>query len=153
MHTKIPSKKPHSSRDIAYAISLFFAVRRIMRTALAKNKQFDPSTWLRIETMKFIAENDDSKMKDIAEYLCITAPSATSLVRGLIESGTVISRMDPSDRRASRLILTKKGKTELKKTIANGLKVFSSLFSVLSKAELTAFTQALERIKKESGGQ
>ena len=121
-----------------------------MRTALAKDKKFDPSTWLRIETMKFIADNEKSKMKDIADYLFITAPSATSLVSSLVKSGFVVGRTDRDDRRASRLVLTKKGKAELKKTIARGLKAFSGLFSVLSKAELDSFTHSLKRIKEES---
>ena len=143
-------KQAHSSQDIAEVTSLFFAVRRIMRTALAKDKKFEPSTWPQIETMKFIAENDKSKMKDIADYLFITAPSATSLVNGLVKSGFVTSRTDRTDRRASRLVLTPKGKIELKKTVARGLKVFSGLFSVLSQAEMEQFTRTLERIKKES---
>ncbi len=121
-----------------------------MRTVLAKDKKLDPSTWLRIETMKFIVEHNESKMKDIADYLSITAPSATSLVNGLVRSGLVMGYTDRYDRRTSRLILTTKGKAELKKAIARGLKVLSSLFSVLSKAELAAFTKALERIKTES---
>lgn len=148
--TKHPSKHTHSSQDVASATSLFFAVRRIMRSALGKNQKLDPSTWLRIETMKFIDENKESKMKDIAEYLSITAPSATSLVSGLVRSGFVAGRTDQYDRRASRLVLTTKGKAELKKAITRGLKVFSELFSILSKSELIAFTSALERIKEES---
>jgi DNA-binding MarR family transcriptional regulator len=140
----------HSSEDVAYATSLFFAVRRIMRTAFAKNKKLDPSTWLRIETMKFIAENEKSKMKDIAEYLSITAPSATSLMNGLVKNGLVVGRTDRDDRRASQLVLTKKGKAELKKATTLGLRIFCELFSVLSEKELAAFIHALERIKKES---
>ena len=135
---------------MAYATSLFFAVRRIMRTALSKNQKLDPSSWLRIETMKFIAENKQSKMKDVAEYLSITAPSATSLVNGLVKNGLVAGRTDLYDRRASRLVLTPKGKRELKRTIARGLKIFCGLFSVLTKSELEGFTRALKRIKEES---
>jgi DNA-binding MarR family transcriptional regulator len=144
------TKRTHSSAEVAYATELFFAVRRIMRTALAKNKKLDPSSWLRVETMKFIAENDNSKMKDIADYLSITAPSATSLVSGLVKSGFVVGSTDKDDRRASRLNLTKKGKSELKKAITRGMKIFSTLFSTLSKSELAAFTAALKRIKEES---
>lgn len=144
------TRQTHASQDVAYATSCFFAVRRIMRTALGKNKKLDPASWLRIETMKFVADNDNSKMKDVAEYLSITAPSATSLVSGLVKSGLVVGYTDRSDRRASHLALTRKGRLELKKTIARGLKIFSTLFSVLSKAELAAFIRALERIKKES---
>ena len=152
MKKRVPRTQRHNSQEVARVTSLFFAVRRIMRTTLAKDKKLDPSTWLRIETMKFIGEHDESKMKDIADYLSITAPSATSLMSGLVRSGFVMGRTDQHDRRASRLILTAKGKAELKKAIAHGLRVLSPLFSVLSKAELAALTKALERIKRESVG-
>jgi DNA-binding MarR family transcriptional regulator len=138
----------HPSRDVAYVVSLFFAVRRIMRTELAKGKELDPSTWPMIETMKFIADHDKPKMKDIADYLSITAPSATSLVNGLVKSGFVTSDTDRYDRRTSRIMLTTKGKIELKKAIAHGIQHLGKLFAVLSEAELVAFVGALERIKR-----
>lgn len=138
----------HSSADVAYAVSLFFAVRRIMRTELAKGKKLDPSTWPMIETMKFIADHDKPKMKDIADYLSITAPSATSLVNGLVKNGLVACSTDCRDRRTSHLSLTAKGKAELKKAIAHGIQHLGKLFAVLSEAELAAFVSALERIKK-----
>ena len=138
----------HPSRDVAYVVSLFFAVRRIMRTELAKGKELDPSTWPMIETMKCIADHDKPKMKDIADYLSITAPSATSLVNGLVKSGFVTSDTDRYDRRTSRIMLTTKGKIELKKAIAHGIQHLGKLFAVLSEAELVAFVGALERIKR-----
>jgi DNA-binding MarR family transcriptional regulator len=146
------SKQTHSSSDIARAISLFFAVRGIMRTRLAAGSKFDPSTWLRIETMKFIADHDEPRMKDVADYLSITAPSATSLVSGLVKSGFVTSSAGKSDRRTSRLILTAKGKRELKLAMVRGTKRLASLFAALSGKELAAFSASLERIKETSVG-
>lgn len=145
--TRATKKTPHASSDIARAISLFFAVRGRMRTRLAQGRKLDPSTWLRIETMKFIADHDEPKMKDVADYLSITAPSATSLVGTLVKSGFVTSSAGRSDRRTSRLVLTAKGKTELKSAMTRGTKHLASLFAVLSDAELAAFSASLERIK------
>ncbi len=140
--------RKHASADVAHAISLFFAVRRLMNTTFARGKKLDPFTWLRIETMKFIEEHHKPKMKDIADYLSITAPSATSLVNGLVKSGLIASDIDRRDRRTSRLMLTKAGKEELTKAIARGTKLLGGLFSVLSEAELDAFNSALERLQK-----
>ena len=150
MARRTSPKQAHSSEDVARAVSLFFAVRRIIRTELARGKKLDPSTWLHIETMKFIADHDEPKMKDLAEYLSITAPSTTSLVRGLVENRLVTYFPDRHDRRTSRLRLTTKGKDELKKATARGITLLGRLFSTLSEAELTAFVRALERIKKEA---
>lgn len=129
-------------------MSLFSAVRRIMRARFAQGKKLDPSTWLQIETLKFIADHDKPKMKDIADYLSITAPSATSLVGELVKSELVTSYTDRRDRRSSRLVLTKKGRSELTKAVARGRRILGGLFSILSEEEFAAFTHALERIKE-----
>lgn len=142
-----PSSHKHSSQEVARAISLFFAVRGVMRTRLAKGKKLDPSTWLQIETLKFIADHEKPKMKDIADYLSITAPSATSLVGGLVKSGLIACSVDKQDRRTSRLALTAAGKAELKKALTRGVTILSGLFVTLSKPELEAFTKSLERLK------
>ncbi len=130
-------------------MSLFFGVRRLIRTELAKGKRVDPSTWVQMETMKFIADHDKPKMKDVADYLSITAPSATSLIRGLVESGLVTHATDTRDKRTARLALTVRGKAELTAATTRNMRVLGGLFSTLSKAELAAFTASLERVKEK----
>ena len=145
---KIILKKKHSAQAVAEAASLFFAVRRVVRTTLAKGKKYDPTTWLHVETMKFIADHDKPKMKDLADYLSITAPSATSLVSGLVKSALVTCDTDRRDRRTSRLALTQKGKAELKATITRGTKLLGELFAVLSAEQLATFSETLKKIKE-----
>ena len=128
-------------------MSLFFSVRRIVRTKLAAGKKYDPSAWLRVETLKFIADSGEPKMKDVADYLSITAPSATSLIGGLMRSGLVASATDKRDRRTLRLTLTVKGRRELKRSLARGMEILGGLFATLSEKELAAFTDALEQLK------
>lgn len=152
MTKRTPLKRTHAPRDVAQAISLFFAVRRIIRTKLAKGQKLDPATWLQVETMKFIFEHENSNMKDVADHLSITAPSTTSLISGLVESRLVASAVDRRDRRSSRLVLTQAGKAELKRALARGTKLLNGLFSVLSEKELAAFSGALKRIKDKSTG-
>lgn len=121
-----------------------------MRTTLAKRAKVDPATWPRIETLQFIADHHAPKMKEVAEYLSITAPSATALVNGLVTRGLVVHRVDPSDRRSTRLELTQKGKTELKRITTRGIRLLSGLFGTLSPTELATFTATLERLKGKS---
>ncbi len=128
-----------------------------MRTELAKQlpkgAKLDPSTWLWVETMKFISEHPEPKMKDVAEYLSITAPSTTSLIGDLVKSGRVECHADKKDKRTSRLLLTQEGKNDLKKAMVRGRKVLGGLFNGLTPSELAAFTSALERIKETETGQ
>jgi DNA-binding MarR family transcriptional regulator len=136
----------HSAQKIEKATSLFFLVRCLVRTQLAQGRRLDPSAWLRIETMKFIADNQKPSMGQVAEYLSITAPSATSLVSGLIREGLVVRKVDARDRRASKLELSRKGKSVLLKTIARGTALLGELFSTLSAEDLDAFIRILDQI-------
>jgi DNA-binding MarR family transcriptional regulator len=138
-------------QDIMRAVSLFFAVRGVVRTKLAQGKRLDPSAWLRIETLKFIADRGKPNMRDLAAYLSITAPSATSLVRGLVRERLVMRATSRVDRRASELSLTPKGKALLAKALVKGTRLLGEVFSVLSPSELAAFARALERIRDGAG--
>lgn len=134
-----------------HAASLFFAVRGTVRTKLAQGKKLDPSAWLRVETVKFIADHDGPSMRSIADYLSITAPSATSLISSLEKDGLVARTTDVRDRRSSRLTLTRKGKSVLGKTLARGTRILGEVFAPLSSTELAAFARALARIKDGAG--
>ena len=133
------------------AASLFFAVRGIVRTKLARGKKLDPSAWLRVETMKFISDRTRPSMRAVAEHLSITAPSATSLIGGLIKDGLVARGTSSRDRRASELSLTPEGKRMLEKTLARGTKILGEVFGALTPEELAAFTAALASIKERAG--
>jgi DNA-binding MarR family transcriptional regulator len=133
------------------AASLFFAVRGVVRTRLAQGKRLDPSKWLYVETMKFIANTDHPSMSALAEHLSITAPSATSLVRRLVKDKLVVREADTRDRRATRLSLTEKGRRVLADTLKRGAVILGEVFGVLSREELAVFTRALECIKNADG--
>lgn len=146
------STHQHPSEAVTRAASLFFAVRGIVRTRLAHGKKLDPSAWLYVETMKFIGDRDRPSMRMLAEHLSITAPSATSLVTRLTRAGLVTRTKNPRDRRASELVLTRKGQARLKRTVERGIGILGEVFSVLTPEEFAAFTAALERIRTGDGG-
>lgn len=141
-----PARPKHKKEDIARAISRFFAVRGLIRTRVAEGAKIDASTWLRFEVLKFIMSHNAPRVKDIAEYLSVTAPSATALVRGLVRDGLVIRKIDKRDRRASCLVLTKKGKRALATAMERSMTRLEGFFAVLSAEELECFIGFLERI-------
>ena len=139
----------HTSAQITRAATLFFMVRGLVRTKLAQGKRLDPYAWLRIETMVYIRDHAGVPMKDIAAYLSITAPSATSLVNALVKAGYVERHTDPRDKRTSRVYLTRKGQQKLQHAMKHGMEVLGGLFAPLSAKDLAAFTTLLERIKAD----
>lgn len=138
----------HTASEITRAATLFFMVRGLVRTKLAQGKRLDPYAWLRIETMVYIRDHAGVPMKDVAAYLSITAPSATSLVNALVKAGYVERRADPNDKRTSRVYLTRQGKAKLAKAMRHGMQVLGELFAPFSGKDLAAFTKLLDRIQK-----
>jgi DNA-binding MarR family transcriptional regulator len=138
----------HSPKQVTQAATLFFRVRSLVRTKLAAGRRLDPYAWLRIETMVRIRDHAGLSMKDLAAYLSITQPSATSLVNALAKAGLAERRVDPRDKRAARVYLTRKGQAELKKAVGKGMRAFNDLFAPLSSRDLAAFARLLEAIQK-----
>lgn len=141
----------HSKEDVERAISRFFVVKGIVRTRLAEGRRYDPVSWLKVETLKFIADHAGATAHDIGKHLSITAASASPLVHRLIADGLVSRRTDPSDKRAAILSLTARGKRELKRALACGKDILKELFALLSPSEFRAFTLALRRIAQGGG--
>ncbi len=139
-------KYKHSPDEIASIVSKFFSVRGLVRARLARGAKFTTSEWLRIETLRFIGSRKNPRVKDIAEYLSVTAPSTTSLVSGLVQKGLVVRSIDSSDRRTARIELSTKGQRMLLATMKRGNAVLSEFFEPLSKDELKKLASYLERV-------
>jgi len=117
--------------NIEQLISMIFAVSRLIRERAKYREKIDPFSFLQLETLRYVAEKDNHSMKDVADYLCITPPSATSLINSLVKTKQLERMHDPSDRRLVRLVITPKGKTALasgfKKITTRMRKVVSNL--------------------------
>ena len=117
--------------DIGQLISMIFAVSRLIRERAQHREKINPFSFLQLETLRYVAEKGDPSMKDIADYLCITPPSATSLTNSLVKARQLERIHDKDDRRFVRLVITPKGKTALasgfKKITTRMRKVVSNL--------------------------
>ncbi|HVW82597.1 MAG TPA: MarR family transcriptional regulator [Candidatus Paceibacterota bacterium] len=139
----------HRKAEVARAATIFFRVRSLVRHKLAGGARLDPYAWLRIETLAYIGEHNPT-MSEIAEYLAITAPSATSLIASLARAGLVARATSKEDRRVLRISLTAKGKATLKAAFARGARIFSGVFAPLSAPELAAFSRLLAKLERGS---
>lgn len=139
-------KHHHTDTEIAKIASLFFMVRGVVRTSLAQGKKLNPSAWLHIETLIFIRDHEGPLMREVAEHLSITAPSATSLITALAKNGLVRKQQDKNDARASRLFLTKKGEKMLAVAQARGHAALGEVFSSLSASELASLSKLLGKV-------
>ena len=101
------------NRKIDEIISLIFATRRILHEQLTVQTG-ENFSFLQFTTLRFIKEKKPL-MKDVADFLAITPPSATSLITTLAQSDMIRRNADKNDRRIIRLEITVKGEVQMKK--------------------------------------
>ena len=114
--------------------------------ALRKEAKNLPLTIPQIETLRFVIENEDSTMKDVAKHLYITAPSATAMIEHLFAKKLARRILDPADRRAVHIVPTPKAIelfSSLKKFKA---KVFNDMLKGLSTEDKKILTKILTKI-------
>ena len=105
-------KSGATKRRMQKLITTIFAASRLIHERTRK-KGSDLFSMLKLKTLDYIAEQHNPLMKDVAAHLCITPPSATSLVDGLVKSKLLARHLDTTDRRLIRLLLTPQGRTAL----------------------------------------
>lgn len=144
--------KNEKSKKIEYLISLFFNTGRLIKEHSCNNKNTDPVSihghhfsMLRIEVVQFI-EAEKPTMKRIAEYLHIKAPSATSLIDGLVKAGYIKRTTDPNDRRIVQMIITDKGKVFLKDGLKQMTNKLKEVLLKLKQEQINNFIQIMEEI-------
>ena len=134
--------------NIEQLISMIFAVSRLIRERAKYREKIDPFSFLQLETLRYVAEKDNPSMKDVADYLCITPPSATSLINSLVKAGQLERVHDKNDRRFVRLVVTPKGKTAL----AGGFKKITTrmrrVLSNLNAKEKNGLFKILEKLSR-----
>lgn len=129
---------------------LFFETRQIIRQHLPGTQRSDPNAWLRLQTMRFIDSSRAPTMHDVAAYLRVKAPSATSLIAHLVSRG-LITRRSGSDRREVILSLTPAGKKALKDYGEQSDKMMRNAFSPLDESEVGSLCTILKKLIRGNG--
>ncbi len=98
--------------QISQIIDLIFTIRRLMH-GKNEDKKKCAVPFLHLIALRYISENSPS-MKDFADFLAITPPSATSLIDTLIKVGLVERHEDENDRRSVKITISKAGEKYFK---------------------------------------
>lgn len=78
-------------------------------------------TIVHLEALRYVHDHGLAPMKVLANYLCITPPSATAVVDSLVRQKYLRRTFDRQDRRLVRLQLTGRGQ----KILRQGMAIFS----------------------------
>ena len=135
---------PHTS--VEQLISMIFAASRLIQERAQHREKINPFSFLKLETLRYVAEKGDPSMKDVADYLCITPPSATSLINSLVKTKQLERMHDAGDRRLVRLVITPKGKTALATGFKKIMTRMRRLLSKLGAKERNDLFKILEKL-------
>jgi DNA-binding MarR family transcriptional regulator len=90
-------------------ICSIFTAGQVWRERARAESNLTDCSFLHLHTLHYIWEQDTANMKEIANFLHITPPSATSVVNSLVAKGLLTRVGSESDRRAIKLQITKSG--------------------------------------------
>lgn len=130
--------------NIDELIELVFTMNRLTKEGMEHEKG-SPS-YIQLQALSFILRQKNPIMKDVAEYLDITPPSATFLVNSLIKLDLVKRIYDSEDKRIIRLSISNKGKKELQAGFAKSKQHLHKKLSFLSAKECQSFILILKKI-------
>jgi DNA-binding MarR family transcriptional regulator len=98
--------------------------------------------------MEWLYEEGDKKMSEIADYLRISRPSATALVKKLEELGYAKRYPDGEDKRSEFVSLTRKGQLVTAYQIAHRKGVIDEVAKEFTDEELKTIVKGFKRLSE-----
>ena len=126
--------------------SLMSEFGRLMKSRMRQPDAPDCPSMPQVEVLQFVSERKSPTMRDLALYLKVKAPSATSLAGELVRAKLLSRVSGTADRRQVRLAITPKGAASLAKATARRKKVIGSLLSPLGERDRAEFNRILQTI-------
>ena len=127
-------------------IPLIFTMNRIVREQVAGHGKMDALSLVQLKILSLVIEKGTPKMKEIADSLFITLPSATTAIDRLVRDGQLNRITDETDRRIVRLEITDKGKSVYNERYKDVSRRMNEVLSELDMQEITDFAQILTKI-------
>jgi DNA-binding MarR family transcriptional regulator len=109
-----------------------FVIGRRMRDEMDRDVGKNACSWLHFEALRYVDENGEPLMRDVAKHFSITPPAATLLIDGLVNNKMIKRIVDPKDRRTVRVALTPKGRKMIELGIRVRMKKIKEVLSVLT---------------------
>ena len=124
-------------------IDLIFALRRMSYQQITT--KHGTISYLQFITLRFIDEKKPL-MKEVADFLAITPPSATVMVETLVSNGLVKRIPNSIDRRQVRVEVTLKGKNDLQNVTESMVQNMQQNLNCLTEKEKEDLLNILEKM-------
>jgi DNA-binding MarR family transcriptional regulator len=129
-------------------ISDIFTASRLIRENTSGHGKSDRPSIVHLKILSIVSEKVSPTMREVADRLYITPPSATAIVEGLVKENNLERIFDENDRRIVRLKITKRGEKTLKEQKENVFMGMTKVFDILSEKEKNEFSNILKKIIK-----
>ena len=129
-------------------IAVIFNVGQMLREKVKEKTSSQDCSFLHVQTLHYIKDRKETAMKNMAHYLHITPPSATSLVNLLVKQGAVKRIADKNDRRTIKLQITGEGINLLKNNFKKAATIMEKSLEKLSIKEKKNFITILKKISQ-----
>ncbi len=133
----------------ARIIQLWMEISRLLRKSMSKKAPGAcQMNHLQMHGMLVVAEHPDITMKELADLLHISSPSATSFVDRLVKLSWLERVADTKNRKLVHLRMLPAGKDALAQAVKEHSAVMHGLFSLLSQGDQEQFEKVLLNLKE-----
>ncbi len=128
-------------------ITLSFDLTRVIRHMMVSVAQTSPRlNFLQIHALVLITERPGMTMKELAECLRVSSPSATTFVSRLVHMGLIDRVRDAGNRKLVRLQVTRKGKNILRVKWSKRTALIKRYLRTLTPREQGQFAHILRKL-------
>lgn len=124
---------------------LLITLNRMLHEQIKRRVSKQPLSSVQVHALALI-ERNKPLMRDLAQDLTITPPSATTLVNGLVRSKLVLRLPDPKDHRALHLKLTPHGTRVLKQRLEAVAEGMQNVMNSLKPHERKTFIRLMKKV-------
>jgi len=128
-------------------IGMIFQVSRLMKQKMVCPSDIQQLSMMQTQTLGFLYQQKKATMSEIANYLHIELPSATSLVNKLVKQELAKRYSDPNDRRIVMIMLTEAGKKLLQQSLILRKKKLAQFLSYLTKQQKQELLTIMQTVK------
>lgn len=129
-------------------IHLLSALKRFVHSVIEKDIGKHNVSMLHGQILRYVSEQKSITMKDLAQHLSITPPSATSITESLVKKEWLERITDKLDRRVVRIRITPKGRAMMRRVRKSIERAWEDVLKSMNASErkhLEEFTEHLTR--------
>ncbi len=129
-------------------LQMAFELTRLLRrqAMLQHDDDHCDVNMLQLHALAMIHEHEGITMTQVAKFMKVASPSATSFVNRLVKLGWLQRATDPTNRKLVRLKLTVDGQSVLKKKMQARKQAFRRLMELISQPDQKELARILQKV-------